>query len=150
MRGGIRLESGVLRVAILALRCAWRPRARRRRPSPSCSSPSEEQMKILTAQSRTFDVKDSTRPCARDRGAARPGFIIERANDSLGLVTAARFRRAELLRLMGLTVTVAQYGGQMLIRANAIYNNEPITDPKVYQTSRDALAIAVPRQELKR
>jgi hypothetical protein len=26
-----------------------------------------------------------------------------------------------------------QEGDSMLIRANAIYNNEPITDPKIYQ-----------------
>ena len=26
-----------------------------------------------------------------------------------------------------------QEGGKMLIRANAIFNNEPITDPKIYQ-----------------
>jgi len=62
------------------------------------------------------------------------GFIIERANEPLGLVTAARFAEPRYYDVLGVTVTVRpQPGGKMLVRANAIYNNEPVTDPKVYQ-----------------
>ena len=62
------------------------------------------------------------------------GFIIERANEPLGLVTAARFAEPNYYDVMGITVTVRpQEGGKMLIRANAIYNNAPVSDPKVYQ-----------------
>ena len=62
------------------------------------------------------------------------GFIIERANESLGLVTAARFAEPNFYDVMGVTVTVRPEGdGRMTIRANAIYNNKPIEDPKVYQ-----------------
>src|SRR5262249_10532502 len=62
------------------------------------------------------------------------GFIIERANEPLGLVTAARFAEPRYADVVGVTVTVRpQAEGKMEIRANAIYNNQPITDAKVYQ-----------------
>jgi hypothetical protein len=62
------------------------------------------------------------------------GFIIERANESLGLVTAARFAEPNFYDVVGVTVTVRpESEGRMTIRANAIYNNKPIDDPKVYQ-----------------
>lgn len=62
------------------------------------------------------------------------GFIIERANEPLGLVTAARFAEPNYYDVLGVTVTVrAQEAGKTMIRANAIYNSKPIDDPKVYQ-----------------
>ena len=60
--------------------------------------------------------------------------IIERANESLGLVTAARFAEPNYYDVVGITVTVRQEAeARMMIRANAIHNNKPIEDPKVYQ-----------------
>ncbi len=62
------------------------------------------------------------------------GFIIERANEPLGLVTAARFAEPNYYDVLGVTVTVrTQEAGKTMIRANAIYNSKPIDDPKVYQ-----------------
>ena len=62
------------------------------------------------------------------------GFIIERANEPLGLVTAARFAEPNYYDVLGVTVTVrVQEDGKTMVRANAIYNNKPIEDPKVYQ-----------------
>ena len=38
------------------------------------------------------------------------------------------------LSVVGITVTVRQQAdGRMMVRANAIFNNRPIEDPKVYQ-----------------
>ena len=104
-------------------------------PEPELLSPSEEQTKLRAAQSRTFEVADRTQAVRAVIAALQDlGFIIERANESLGLVTAARFAEPRYYDVMGITVTVRpQGGGRMLIRANAIYNNEPVTDPKVYQ-----------------
>jgi hypothetical protein len=52
----------------------------------------------------------------------------------LGLVTAARFAEPNYYDVVGVTVTVRQQeAGRMMIRANAIYNNKPVEDPKVYQ-----------------
>ena len=62
------------------------------------------------------------------------GFIIARANEPLGLVTAARVAEPNYYDVLGVTVTVRpQDDDKTMIRANAIYNNKPIEDPKVYQ-----------------
>jgi hypothetical protein len=104
-------------------------------PQDGLLAPTEEQAKIRAVQSRTFDVADRNQAVRGVIAALQDlGFIIERANDSLGLVTAARFAEPNYYDVMGITVTVRdQGGGKMLVRANAIYNNAPITDPKVYQ-----------------
>lgn len=104
-------------------------------PGPDLLAPTEAQMKLRSFQSRTFDVAD--RQVAM-RGVIATlqdlGFIIERANEPLGLVTAARFSEPDNRSVVGVTVTVRpQADGRMLVRANAIFNNTPIDDPKVYQ-----------------
>jgi hypothetical protein len=98
-------------------------------------APTEEQLKLRSFQSRSFDVKTRQQAIRAVIGALQDlGFIIERANADLGLVTAARFAEPRYYDVLGVTVTVRpQSEGSMLIRANAIYNNEPVTDPKVYQ-----------------
>jgi len=104
-------------------------------PSQDLLAPTEAQMKIRSVQTRSFDAKDRQ---AAMRGVIAAlqdlGFIIERANESLGLVTAARFAEPNFYDVVGVTVTVRpEAEGRMMIRANAIYNNKPIEDPKVYQ-----------------
>jgi hypothetical protein len=104
-------------------------------PGPELLAPAEPQMKIRSAQTRTFDVKDRQVALRAVIAALQDlGFIIERANEPLGLVTAARFAEPNYYDVLGITVTVhAQADARMMIRANAIYNNKPIEDPKVYQ-----------------
>ena len=105
------------------------------KPKPDLLAPTDEQMKLRSIQTRSFDVTDRNKAMRGVIAALQDlGFIIERANESLGLVTAARFAEPNYFDMLGVTVTVRpQEGGKMVIRANAIYNNEPITDPKVYQ-----------------
>ena len=96
-------------------------------------APTDAQLKIRSIQTRTFDVKDRN---AAMRGVIASlqdlGFIIERANEPLGLVTAARFAEPNFYDVV--TVTVRQdTKDRLTIRANAIYNNKPVDDPKVYQ-----------------
>ncbi|MCK6500146.1 MAG: hypothetical protein L6Q38_11780, partial [Nitrospira sp.] len=88
-----------------------------------------------SAQTRTFEVKDRTVAMRGVIAALQDlGFIIERANEPLGLVTAARFAEPNYLDVLGVTVTVRQQeDSRTMVRANAIYNNKPIDDPKVYQ-----------------
>ena len=104
-------------------------------PAPDLLAPTEAQMKIRSVQTRTFDVKDRQVAMRAVIAALQDlGFIIERANESLGLVTAARFAEPNYYDVLGVTVTVRpQADARMMIRANAIYNNKPIEDPKVYQ-----------------
>ena len=104
-------------------------------PSPDLLAPTDAQMKLRSFQSRTFEIADRQLVM---RGVIATlqdlGFIIERANEPLGLVTAARFAEPDNLSVVGVTVTVRpQAAGRMLVRANAIFNHTPIDDPKVYQ-----------------
>jgi hypothetical protein len=104
-------------------------------PSQDLLAPTDAQMKIRSVQTRTFDVKDRQAAMRAVIAALQDlGFIIERANEPLGLVTAARFAEPNYYDVVGVTVTVRQESdNRMMIRANAIYNNKPIEDPKVYQ-----------------
>jgi hypothetical protein len=104
-------------------------------PSPDLLAPTEAQMKIRSLQTRSFDLKDRQLAMRGVIAALQDlGFIIERANESLGLVTAARFAEPNFYDVVGVTVTVrSEAEGRMMIRANAIYNNKPVEDPKVYQ-----------------
>ena len=50
------------------------------------------------------------------------------------MVTGARFAEPNYYDVVGITVTVRQANAsQTTIRANALFNNEPITDPEVYR-----------------
>jgi hypothetical protein len=104
-------------------------------PASDLLAPTEEQMKLRSIQTRSFEITDRNQAIRGVIAALQDlGFIIERANESLGLVTAARFAEPRYFDVLGVTVTVrSEQGGKMRIRANAIYNNEPVTDPKVYQ-----------------
>ena len=104
-------------------------------PTQDLLAPTEAQMKMRSFQTRTFDVKDRQLAMRAVIAALQDlGFIIERANESLGLVTAARFAEPNYYDVVGITVTVRQEAeARMMIRANAIHNNKPIEDPKVYQ-----------------
>jgi len=103
-------------------------------PAPTLLAPTEAQTKLRSYQSRTFELTDRQ---AAMRGVMAVlqdlGFIIERANEPLGLVTGAKFAEPNFYDVVGVTVTVRpQAGGQMLVRINAIYNNRPVEDPAVY------------------
>jgi hypothetical protein len=104
-------------------------------PSPNLLAPSEEQTKLRSFQSHTFDVADRQQALRAVMAVLQDlGFIIERANEPLGLVTAERFAEPNYNDLVGVTVIVRPAGeGRMLIRANAIHNNRPVVDAETYQ-----------------
>ena len=105
------------------------------KPPPDLLAPTDAQMKLRSFQTRSFDVADRKQAIRGVIAALQDlGFIIERANEPLGLVTAARFAEPNYYDVLGVTVTVRpQAGGSVMIRANAIFNNKPIEDAKVYQ-----------------
>ena len=105
-------------------------------PSQDLLAVTEAQMKIRSVQTRTFDVKDRQLAMRGVIAALQDlGFLIERANEPFGPGDrAARFAEPNFYDVVGVTVTVRNEAvGRMTIRANAIYNNKPIEDPKVYQ-----------------
>ena len=63
------------------------------------------------------------------------GFIVERANGPMGLVTAGKFAGSGFSGFVELTVTVRSKGASRVeVRVNAIINTQPIEDPKIYQS----------------
>jgi hypothetical protein len=110
-------------------------------PKPDLLAPTDAQMKIRSVQTRAFEVKDRQMAIRGVIAVLQDlGFIVERANEPLGLVTAARFAEPNFYDVVSVTVTVRpEAEGRMMIRANAIYNNKPIDDPKVYQNFFAAL-----------
>jgi hypothetical protein len=133
MRGALGVRF-VLAGSLLIFGCAPRP-------SQELFAPTEAQMTLRSLQTRTFDVKERQVALRAVIAVLQDlGFIIERANEPLGFVTAARFAEPRYLDIVGVTVTVRpQEDGRMLIRANAIRNNKPIEDPKAYQNFFAAL-----------
>ncbi len=144
MKGGTMQTRRIWAVIVLAGGLSWHGCAAPEAP-PDLLAPTDAQMKIRSLQIKTFDLTDRN---AAIRGVIASlqdlGFIIERANESLGLVTAARFAEPNYYDVLTITVTVRQETSEkMSIRANAIYNNKPIEDPKVYQNFFAALQRAL-------
>ncbi|NIQ01296.1 MAG: hypothetical protein GWM98_13545 [Nitrospinaceae bacterium] len=114
----------------LALQACVTPK----KPPKELLSLTEAQMKIRSFQTRTFEVKDQNKVL---RGVVASlqdlGFIVERANGPMGLVTAGKFGPGGV-GFVEITVTVRAKGETSSeVRANALYNTKPIEDPKVYQ-----------------
>lgn len=120
---------GVATILVLLQACAPPP------PKTDLLAPTEAQMKIRSFQTRSFDVKDQEQAIRAVIAALQDlGFIIERANGQLGLVTAGKFAEPYFRDLVELTVTVRRKNdSQMEFRVNAVLNTRPIDDPKVYQ-----------------
>lgn len=104
-------------------------------PPKDLLSLSEASMKIRSFQTRVFDVSDQRKMVQAVVSTLMDlGFIVERVNAPLGVVTAAKFAGNGNSGFVEATVTIEPKGKtQMKIRANALYNRQPIEDPKVYQ-----------------
>jgi hypothetical protein len=105
------------------------------KPPENLLSLTDAQMKIRSYQTRTFDAKDSTEVLRAVTSALLDlGFIIERANAPMGMVTAGKFAGEGFSGFVEISVIVRSAGTtQTEVRANALFNTTPIEDPKVYQ-----------------
>ncbi|MGP0566072.1 MULTISPECIES: hypothetical protein [unclassified Nitrospina] len=118
-------------VSLLLILSACGPRA----VPTELLAPSAQQLKLRSFQTRSFEVKDRQEAVRGVIAALQDlGFIVERANGPLGLVTAGKFAEPSYVDLIELTVTVRpKTETQMEFRVNAVFNTKPIEDPKVYQ-----------------
>jgi len=105
------------------------------KPPEDLLSLSEAQMKMRSFQTRTFDAKDDNTVLRAVVAALQDlGFIIERANAPMGLVTAGKFAGEGFTGFVEVTVMVRSTGtNQTEVRVNALFNTKPIDDPKIYQ-----------------
>lgn len=92
----------------------------------------ESQVKLRSFQSRAFDTKDKVKTMRTTISTLQDlGFVVEKADETLGTVTGTKFVHNEALRM---TVMIRPKGTQQLIvRANAQYRAAPIEDPAPYQ-----------------
>lgn len=91
----------------------------------------QTQLQKRSYQSRVFDTADKQSTMRTVISTLQDlGFIIDKADLTLGTVSATKFNGYQLK----MTVSVRPRGtSQMLVRANAQLNIRPVEEPKPYQ-----------------
>lgn len=97
----------------------------------------ESQLKIRSMQTRSFDTTDENRALRAVVATLQDfGFVILKADEALGTITARRIDEYPLR----VTITVRRRGeSRMLVRMNAHYRR-PVRDPLIYQNFFGSLA----------
>ena len=98
-------------------------------------------VKLRQMQSRYFETSDKQKMLEAVLATLQDlGFVIEKGNLSLGVVTGTKYKGYRVRA----TVNVVPRGeNQMTVRLNATYNVTPITDPVHYQNFFTALEKSV-------
>ena len=98
----------------------------------------ESEVRLRSIQSRVFDTPDQNRTMRTVIATLQDlGFVVDKANASLGLVSATKLSGY----VLKMTVSVRPRGeAQVLVRANAQYNIQAVEDPEPYQRFFAALA----------
>ncbi len=99
------------------------------------------QLKLRSIQTRAFDTTDKEKTLRAVIATLQDlGFVIDKADATLGSVTATKLDRYALR----MTVTVRPRGDkQLLVRANAQYELTPVEEPEPYQNFFSALQKAM-------
>jgi hypothetical protein len=101
----------------------------------------QSQLRLRSIQTRAFDTTDKEKTLRTVITTLQDlGFVIDKADATLGMVTATKLDRYALR----MTVTVRPRGEtQLLVRANAQYETNPVDDPEPYQHFFSALQKAM-------
>lgn len=91
----------------------------------------QSQVKLRSIQTRTYDTTDKEKLLRSALSTLQSlNFVIDKADYTIGTITAKKLNKYALV----MTVTVSPKGNKQLkVRANAQYQNKPVTDPKPYQ-----------------
>lgn len=97
----------------------------------------ENQLKLRSIQTRVFDTNNQKLVTRNVVATLQDlNFVIDDADADLGTVSATKLSRYQVK----ITVQVRPRNDtQMVVRANARYNLEPIEDPQIYQDFFSAL-----------
>jgi len=89
------------------------------------------QLQLRSIQTRAFDTVDKEKTLRTVMATLQDlGFVIDKADATLGTVSATKLKQYSLR----MTVTIRPRGEtQVLVRANAQYNVQPVTEPELYQ-----------------
>jgi hypothetical protein len=117
---------------ILLMVCACTP------PTRQVLETKESEVRLRSIQSRFFETTDTNKTMRAVIAALQDlGFVVDKANESLGVVSATKLS-GYVLRM---TVSVRPRGeSQVLVRANAQYNIQAVEEPEPYQRFFDALS----------
>ena len=89
------------------------------------------QVQMRNYQSRAFDTKDKNTTVRTVIATLQDlGFVVDKADETLGSVTATKFTHNVPLKM---TVSVRPRGEQLVVRANAQYGIQPVKEPQSYQ-----------------
>jgi starvation-inducible outer membrane lipoprotein len=99
------------------------------------------QVKLRSIQTRVFDTNDKKKMLRTIIATFQDlGFVIDKADYDLGTVSATKLNRYALR----MTVTVRPRGKkQLLVRANAQFEDTPVYDPVPYQNFFTSLGKAL-------
>ena len=107
------------------------------------------QVQLRSIQSRAFDTTDKEKTMRAIIATLQDlGFMLDRADYTLGVVTASKARgdsyQMQTPAALRVTVTVRPRGEkQLLVRASAEYLRSPVTDAKPYQNFFNSLEKAM-------
>ena len=92
---------------------------------------SGSQVELRQIQTREYDTLDKRRTLRSVVATLQDlGFVIDKADFELATISATKLQDYEIR----MTVTVREReGNRLAVRANARFNEEPITDPNSYQ-----------------
>jgi hypothetical protein len=101
----------------------------------------ESQLQLRSMQSRVFDTTDKEKTLRTVIATLQDlGFLVDKADATLGMVTATKLDQYELR----MTITVRPRGEkQLMVRANAQYQQTAVDDPRPYQKFFAALEKAM-------
>ncbi len=101
---------------------------------------SRSQLQLRAVETRAFDTTERAAILRAVIATLQDlGFIVDRADDLIGTVTATKLSGYALR----LTVTLRPVGKRILVRASGQYNLEAVTDPQPYQQFFAALSKAL-------
>lgn len=106
--------------------------------NPHVLETGKSQVQLRSFQTRAFDTTDKDTTLRTTIATLQDlGFVVEKADATLGTVTATKLKKYALR----MTVTVRPRGTeQLLVRASAQFNNKAVEEPKLYQDFFTALA----------
>ena len=96
------------------------------------SADGQTSVELRAIQSRSFDTTDKPKTMRSVIATLQDlGFVIDKADLDLGSVSATKLSGYALR--MTVNVRPGSSGKNMIVRANAQYNTQAVTDPKPYQ-----------------
>lgn len=109
--------------------------------APAVMDSGPGQVQLRSIQTRAFDTGDREQVLRTVMATLQDlGFVIDKADAVLGSITATKMNKYALR----MTVTVRLRGEQqVLVRANAQYEDKPVIEPKPYQDFFTALEKAM-------